>query len=104
MDMFVQRGVSNADSCLKIATLDNTKAFWFRYHYKELSEPELAHLLRIGQCCGILYADRSTDHGSRTAQQLPRQLRLLMSGATHLEVDIIGTFYEIVLRTVGGID
>ena len=43
---------------------------------------------------GRLYA---TTEGS---QRLPRQLRLLIFGSSHVEIDMVGAFYEIVRRTM----
>ena len=34
------------------------------------------------------------------AQRLPKELRILLFGRTHIEIDIIGAFYEIIRRTV----
>ena len=33
------------------------------------------------------------------AQRLPKELRILLFGRTHIEIDIIGAFYEIIRRT-----
>ena len=33
------------------------------------------------------------------AQRLPKKLRILLFGRTHIEIDIIGAFYEIIRRT-----
>ena len=43
---------------------------------------------------GRLYA---TTEGS---QRLPRQVRLLLFGSSHIEIDMVGAFYEIVRRTM----
>ena len=42
--------------------------------------------------------ERFYAHGL-AAQRLPKELRILLFGRTHIEIDIIGAFYEIIRRT-----
>ena len=37
------------------------------------------------------------------AQHLPKELRILLFGRTHIEIDIIGAFYEIIRCTINSI-
>ena len=54
----------------------------------------------------IAYTARAYDEAGRIyaategAQRLPRTLRLLLFGSTHVELDIAGAFYEIVRRRI----
>lgn len=54
----------------------------------------------------ITYAASSFDNAGRLyattegSQRLPRQFRLLLFGSTHVEIDMVGAFYEIVRRTM----
>ena len=54
----------------------------------------------------ITYAASSFDNAGRLyattegSQRLPRQLRLLLFGSSHVEIDMVGAFYEIVRRTM----
>ena len=83
-------------------------AYWHQYpaHRMELarylakhttSKPQAGHAVQYWRTSndgkGRLYAQ------GPAAQRLPKQLRVLLFGRTHIEVDIIGAFYEIVRRT-----
>ena len=82
-------------------------AYWHRHplHRAELCkyvagfQSNDAQLIRT-----VAYWRTSTDGQGRfyaqgpATQKLPRNLRLLMFGRTHLEIDIVGAFYEIVRR------
>ena len=54
----------------------------------------------------VTYVASSFDDAGRLyaaiegSQRLPKQLRLLLFGSTHVEVDMVGAFYEIVRRTM----
>ena len=74
-------------------------------HMAELCK-YLASLSQVVHTCQkeVTYWRTSADTRGRyyaqgpAAQKLPRQLRLLLFGRSHLEVDIAGAFYEIVRR------
>ena len=64
-------------------------------HGGQFSKPQvITYVATSHDDAGRLYA---TVEGS---QRLPRQVRLLLFGATHSEIDMAGAFYEIVRRTM----
>ena len=75
-------------------------------HHMEAVTRYLAHGGQFSAPQVITYVASSYDDAGRLyatiegAQRLPRQLRLLLFGATHVEIDIAGAFYEIVRRTM----
>ena len=66
----------------------------------------LAHGGQISSPQVITYTASASDEAGRLyattegAQRLPRQLRLLLFGSTHAEVDIAEAFYEIIRRVM----
>ena len=72
-----------------------------RYLAKHTSKAHAGHAAQYWRTSndgkGRLYAQGPAAH------RLPKQLRVLLFGRTHVEVDIIGAFYEIIRRTAATI-
>ena len=73
-------------------------------HHRQLVESYLSPCLPQNSCIEVDYSPRSLDTGGRQyccsvgGQRMPRAVRLLLFGQNHCEIDLKGSFYELVRR------